>query len=58
MRLSGAVEQAEVRVVTLTDRVKTEAARDEAGKLARNTDGVEHVHNRIEVGKMTKKGAV
>lgn len=40
------------RVVTLTGRVKTEAVRSEAEKLARNTDGVERVRNRIEVGTM------
>lgn len=42
------------RVVTLSGRVKTEAARREAEKLARNTKGVRDVHNRIEVGALKK----
>ena len=37
-------------VVTLTGRVTTEAAADEAAKLARNTEGVERVENRLEIG--------
>jgi hyperosmotically inducible protein len=45
------------RVVTLTGRVKTEAARSEAEDLARNTDGVERVRNQIKVGEMTERGS-
>jgi len=37
-------------VVTLSGRVATQAAKDEAGQIARNTEGVVSVENRLEVG--------
>lgn len=37
-------------VITLSGRVKTEAARQEAEQIARNTDGVRDVRNLLEVG--------
>lgn len=37
-------------VVTLTGMVKTNNARMEAEKLAKNTEGVKKVHNKVKVG--------
>jgi hyperosmotically inducible protein len=37
-------------VVTLSGRVATQAAKDEAGQIARDTEGVVSVENRLEVG--------
>lgn len=37
-------------VVTLSGRVETVAARNEAEKIARNTEGVKEVRNRIKLG--------
>lgn len=37
-------------VVTLTGRVTSDASKEEAEDLARDTKGVKDVHNRIEVG--------
>jgi osmotically-inducible protein OsmY len=43
-------------VITLTGRVATQAAREEAGMLASRTEGVRHVHNRLEVGDVDMGG--
>ena len=40
-------------VVYLTGRVDTQAQKDEAERLARNTDGVKQVVNNIKVGSKT-----
>jgi hyperosmotically inducible periplasmic protein len=39
-------------VVTLVGRVSSEAIKDEAGRIARGTDGVKGVHNDLLVGNM------
>ena len=44
---------AEKGVVTLSGRVATEAQKEKAGRLARETDGVRRVVNRIQVGDLT-----
>lgn len=40
-------------VVYLTGRVETQAQKDEAERIARNTDGVKQVVNHIKVGDRT-----
>ena len=39
-------------VVTLIGRVSSEAIKNEAGRVARNTEGVKDVHNELLVGNM------
>jgi hyperosmotically inducible protein len=41
-------------IVTLSGRVDTEAQRDKAGRLARDTEGVRGVENLIKVGDLRK----
>jgi hyperosmotically inducible protein len=45
--------ETEEGVVYLTGRVKTQASKDEAEQLARDTDGVRQVVNNIQVGDRT-----
>ena len=44
-------------VVTLTGRVATQAAKNEAGQIAGSTEGVVRVDNRLEVGEEMATGS-